>query len=343
MIPFHHAAAYGFNAMFQWTDRYRAVSTPNYDQLGSLAYYILLFLRQMTGFAIPIFLLVSGFFVAFAAMSKSPDALWGNALTRIKKLIWPFLIWTVFVFLLIRNIRPTLQDILSMYYYIPLICQYYLLSPLLSPLAKKHTKWLLLISAIVQFSITLLGYLSVLDYPWASNIKGYVPLWFFPSRIFYFSLGLVTGFHRAQVYSWLYKHKRKLFVIMITLIVITIPEYELLSQLAGKDWLGAGFSTISRTFLALTLALCLLAFDNLQIPFSGWISSLGSRSLGIYLANTPAIFLAGALMYYLTPGVLGMQLLYQLVLIAFGLGIPLLLMSFIKRSPARIIYPYLFG
>jgi hypothetical protein len=48
-------------------------------------------------------------------------------------------------------------------------------------------------------------------------------------------------------------------------------------------------------------------------------------------------------MYRLTPKILGYQLVYLAVLVLVGLGIPLLLMEAVRRSPARHRYRILFG
>ena len=69
-VVVHHAAAYGFLAMFSWTNRYLPVEVPNYDQLDSAAFYITQLIRQADAFTIPSFLFVSGFFVAFLAKGK---------------------------------------------------------------------------------------------------------------------------------------------------------------------------------------------------------------------------------------------------------------------------------
>ncbi len=67
-VAIHHAVAYGFLAMFTWTNAYRDVTVPNYDMLGSPSYYALIITRQLDSFAIPAFFFMSGFFVAFASV-----------------------------------------------------------------------------------------------------------------------------------------------------------------------------------------------------------------------------------------------------------------------------------
>jgi len=47
--------------------------------------------------------------------------------------------------------------------------------------------------------------------------------------------------------------------------------------------------------------------------------------------------------YHVAPWILGVQLLFQPIIIVAGLGVPLLLMLTVNKSPARRYYRYLFG
>ena len=218
-VAFHHAAAYGFLALFNWTNAYRDVVVPNYDMLGTPAYYYLLAVRLLIGsYAIPAFLIVSGFYAAFAADSTGRMT-WVIIWTRVKKFVGPFIVWTLVFFGMQRAVPRSLNDILQTYYYIPLIIQLYLLSP----------------------------------------------------------------------------------------------------------WLGP------------------LAFDKGKLPLEKELGKLGVMSLGIYLVNTPAIYITSSLLYKFTPWVLGWQILYQPILTAAGLFIPLLLMKLFKWPPLKQYSPVIFG
>ena len=62
-----HATGFGFTAMFAWAHRYREVSSPNFDAVGTGAYYAFRLIEQFVVFAIPAFLFVSGYFVSVAS------------------------------------------------------------------------------------------------------------------------------------------------------------------------------------------------------------------------------------------------------------------------------------
>ncbi len=94
-VILYHAAGWVFIAMFWWTDRYRNVTVPNFDLLGSPEYYLLRFIEQLVIFAIPAFLFVSGYFIAFSTAKDQPAPSWQTIFSRIKSLLIPFLIWSL--------------------------------------------------------------------------------------------------------------------------------------------------------------------------------------------------------------------------------------------------------
>jgi len=191
MIPLHHAAAYGLQAMFLWTDRYRPVEVPNYDQLGSFAYYALMISRELHSFAVPAFMFVSGFFIAFMGKRSAEKLKWNMGLPRIKALLPPLILWTVFRFILVPQ-EPTVDQVLGTYWFIVLLIQYYLLSPWLVALAKTRWRLLLIGSALIQLVAQGLRYPHFLgiDVPGLDLMLKLTPLWSFPYLLFNFSLGI---------------------------------------------------------------------------------------------------------------------------------------------------------
>jgi fucose 4-O-acetylase-like acetyltransferase len=345
MVVLNHSASYGLNALFFWTDRYLQVSVPNFDQYGSLAYYILFFIHEVAEFAIPAFLFVSGYFIAFAARTNEAGIKFDFISSRIKKLISPYIVWSIIVIIVLQRFPPTLNQVLTVYYYIPLIIQYYLLSPLLVPLARDRWKLLLICTAIIQFGLESLRLLSLLgvDLPGMDLIIRLTPIWFFPGRIFYFSIGLVAGMHVQEFGQWLSRSKWILLSSSVVMFALSIAEYEYLTNLLQDQWLVPKYSGLFRALFAVTFTLSILAFDKIPIPYPQKFANLGGKSLGIYFANTPILYIVASFMYYLTPRLLGMPLVYQAILITAGLGGSLLMMTFVKKSPARKAYPYIFG
>lgn len=346
-LPLFHAVVYGFQAMFLWTDRYRPVAVPNYDELGSLTYYVMLTIRQLSGFSIPAFLFVSGFFIAFLASGSGSQLNKEAIFKRIKVLIIPFVVWTAIHFILLMRLPDSITALLRPYYYIPLIIQYYLLSPLLVLLARKNWKLLLGATAVLYILLQTAEYLTVLhlDAPGRALLLQATPIWFFPGRLFWFVFGLVASLQLSELKSLLGRFRRPLVVLMVLSGVLSVIEYAVFNQVASPGvWLGPNFTGFARDLFALSVLLVFIAHDKTQYPFKAQLTDLGVKSLGIYLVNTPAIFVVSAVFYHWLPWVMGQPLLYQGSLFIAGLAAPMLLMSFTFKLPViRLGYRFLFG
>ncbi len=357
-VVLFHSTVYGFNSLFFWTNRYADVSVPNFDQYGTPTYYSLLFIRRAVAFGVGVFLFVSGYFVAFATGRKNETIEWKVIWTRILYLLIPYFIWSTVIFtgkaLAYGQIlspmeyvrRFLLGQATTAYYYVPLICQLYVVSRFMVPLAKKHWKLFLVTTAVIQFAVQALRYFSLLDIsnPTIDTLIRLTPIWFFPIRIFWFALGLVIGFHFKQFKEFLMRTRWVFLVATILLLIASLVEFETLLHLTNMDWRRvASFSPISSTLYGISFIFTFLAFDKLSRPLPAELSDIGTKSYGVYLLTDQVLDLTGTLMYRFTPWVLGNQLLYQIVMVAAGLGIPLLLMNRISKSPARRMYRYLFG
>lgn len=345
-VVFAHAATWGLSAMFEWTDRYLPVTIPNYDQINSITYYILISIRQLSSFAVPAFLFVSGFFIAYAAGGSRADLKWNVVATRMKNLIVPLVIWISIRYILLRRPPSTLSGMLMSYYYVVLVLQCYLLSPIIVPVAKSSWKILLLVTALFHFSLEGLRYLKIfgISFPGSELLLNITPPWLFLLWVFWFALGVVAGVHRQQFNLWLSKYKRNLLIVCAVSAVLAPVEYVAITHFTGGEWLGAAFPVVfSRPVYQTSLILVFLALTQFAIPFEKSIIQIGSKSLGVYLVNQNANYVAALFMYFLTPWVLGYQILYSSILVVVGLGAPLLLMEIVRRSPGRKYYRYLFG
>jgi fucose 4-O-acetylase-like acetyltransferase len=346
MIPIQHATAYGFQAMFYWTDRYMSVTVPNFDQLNSAPFYLYVILRQLATFSVPAFLFISGFFVSFMARGKEGNVTLNMVLPRIKTLLIPFAIWTVIRYILLRDYPRSIDEILDPYHFIPILCQFYLLSPLLVPLARNNWKLLLGVAAFVHLSIQTLNYITDLGmvFPGHAFLISITPRWmFYGQQPFWFPFGLVFGLHLKEFTQVILQQKGKLLFLTVFFALLAIGEYFVADYLNGEAWVGPTFSGFSKNFFIITFILLVLAVDDSAIPYPNVLSDLGAKSLGIYMANIPAIYVTAVMLYRLIPSLLGAQFLYFLILFAAGIGGPLLLMWLVRNSRMRVSYRYLFG
>ena len=350
----YHAAGWGFISMFWWTDRYLPVSVPNFDQLGSFSYFGLRFIEQLIIMAIPAFLFVSGYFVVFAS-GKDPSPKWRWIFTRITFLVIPYLIWTL-VMLIFNSIfgeNYTFQEIIvfiltgkvvEAFYFIPLIIQLYLLSPLLTRFAKKKPILILLLAFILQILVKLAQYAVMLNinYAFKDVVSIFLPAWFFPGNVFWFVLGITAAYHLSTIKRILVKWRWLFLIILICLIPIGMIEWETLLHFSGKDWF-ASRETLIDNFYSLSFLIVYFTFSLDRIIKLKWLNFLGSRSFGIYLAHTLFLMIIAKMVYHFLPVIFRYQIVFQPLLIFSGIIGPLLLMEFFKRTPLRKLYGYVFG
>lgn len=341
--------------MLLWTHRYQPAGAPYDNPLGSLAYYILLVIRQLTLFGVAAFLFVSGFFIAFAARGNQTTLSWKMVWARIRNLLAPYLIWSIAIFAFDYVLRISYSPLqylakflttgaIGPYYFVPLLCYLYLLSPFLVPIAKTRARLLLYIAALVQLSTMGLRYFRVFQVPipMLDQLIAYTPDWSLPRWIFFFVLGLVSGFHLEPLKQWLERAKWGLLTATILLALLAIVEPEAIFRVAGIDmrWVPL---LISTGLYSVAFILCFLAFDTASLPMSKAFYYLGSRTYGIYLLHMKLMEIIGRASYHFFPWLLAHQIAYQPILLLCGLGGPLLFMTVIARSPARNYYRYLFG
>jgi surface polysaccharide O-acyltransferase-like enzyme len=169
------------------------------------------------------------------------------------------------------------------------------------------------------------------------------PEWSFLASSFFFTLGLVFRLELQQFKQWLAHWRRALLAAVIVLGALAVFEAELVFRTTGRDLHGT-VHTIAASSYAVASILCFLAFDSVPVPFAKTANQLVGKTFGIYLLHGKVMEFVARVVRQLVPWMLANQLLsFQPLLFAFGLGVPLLFMAFVSRSPARRYYRYLFG
>lgn len=354
-VVLYHATGWGFTAMFWWTNRYQPVAVPDFEQLGGAGYYFLRLIEQLVIFSIPAFLFVSGYFIAVAAGRTQKTISWQVVKSRILNLLIPFLLWSILILVakIVQGAQYTAVEFITTiltgrtadpFYFVPTLVLLYLVSPFLVPLARNHWKMLLVVSLLVQSSMVLLRTLQLMpvDLSALNSVmfltRSYLPFGF----IFWFSSGIVIGFHLAELKSFFVRYRRVALGMAALFFIAGLFEWEIILRASGQAWIGPRETLVDNAY-ALAVLAAFIGFEQARLPFAGLLSQLGTRSFGVYLVHTPVLEYGARLIYHFLPWLLASQFLLQPVLFILGLGIPLLLMSAVNRSPARKYYGYLFG
>ena len=350
-----HSAGTGLVAMFFWGHRYLPPSVNPMDQMGSPEYSLLRLIEQVVVVGIPVFLFVSGYFITISAGRSQTNLSWKLIINRIKNLIIPYLVWSVVVVFLaiLQGQQFSLSDLVfrlltggtsPVLYFVPLLIQFYLLSPILVPLAKNHWKGLLVFTGVVQLLVQLAQYPMFLglDFPVALAVLKLTPKWFFLARLFWFTLGMVVGFHSEEFRKKVEPLRYWLLALTLFTIPIGMAEWEYYVQHSGLEWLDHR-ETILDSFYAIGVILTFLAFSKVKLPGEKFIGSLGGRSYGIFLTHAIFIEYMGKIIYRFLPSLLGNQYLLLPTFILVGLAGPLILMTIVSKIPIPKLYNYLFG
>jgi len=356
-VVMNHASHSGFIAMFWWTDRYQAVVVPNYDQMGSLSYYGLVAAQKLALFSVPAFLFITGVFLAYAARGSQTRLTWSVVRRRILNLLPPYLIWSVIFYAvqyligIHRSPVDAALNIISIdrspFFFVPLIIVYYLISPFLAPFAKNHPRLLLAIGAVVLLAGATSGYLhqyarvngienSVITSPGSYLIERQVFEFFF-----YYVFGLVAGFYQAELKAFVIRFRWWLLGLAIIAGVAAVAEAEWVYKLTADEGWRSRTLTLPTVIYSISFILAFLAFDRLRLP--GFLYQLGVDTLGIYLIHQVVLLIAPKIAYHVLPFILGIQAVYQPLLITLAVGTPMLMMIITRRLPVKNHYRILFG
>lgn len=354
----NHASSWGEMAMFWWADRWRSVSVPIFDMDATLPYYFLLAERKLAVFGVPAFLFFSGFFLSYASAGKTSSLSWKTVRTRVQALLIPYALWfAVWIFReYLNGVTHTPADYVTRlflgwptgaYWYIPVICVFYLLSPFLAPLARSKPYKLLLIVGALHLLDMSVSYLKLglelvgTGAPGAAQIAQVS----YPLHIhlaLYFALGLVVGAHRREFGSRLKGRAWVLALAALVLGALALFESEMIYRSTSLDWRSAT-QTLPTSLYALAIILLFLAMGEIPKAISSILHKLGSRMFGIYLVHRILLEFTARATQKFIPGLLASTVLFQLVLVVAAVAGSMLIMEAVQRSPLRQYSKYLFG
>jgi hypothetical protein len=166
--------------------------------------------------------------------------------------------------------------------------------------------------------------------------------WLFAGYGFWFVFGMVFGFQQARFKAVFARWRWFLLAGTFLAMGASMFEWEVLLRYSGQPWISPRETLLDQVYALFFLA-AFIGFENTRLPWSKTFNYLGANSFGVYLVHTLGLVYAAKVIYRFAPAILGMDLVFQLILYAAGLGTPLILMWIVDHSPARRLYSTIFG
>jgi membrane-bound acyltransferase YfiQ involved in biofilm formation len=275
---------------------------------------------------------------------------------RLEGLFWPYLIWSLVIYagqiatgkgysVTEFGRRLILGQVALPYYFIPLLVQFYLLTPLVIRCAKKRGALLLTVSAAIQLTTMGLFYMRIYNAPLAGPLEALIdvgPMLFVRWTVF-FALGSVVWYNQKAFKSRLAPFKWWLLGASVVLGLLTIVESEIAVRYVDTLPEARHMTKLSSTLFSLAVILFFITLDRVRFPLAGWIEKIGARSYGIYLVHYHVLLYTLRGVDWLAPCLLSHQYLLQAALTVTGLVVPLLLMTGVTKSAIRRHYRLIFG
>jgi len=322
---------------------------------GEVEGYLFVVFDQVGKFAIPAFMFIAGYFIAYATSGGKSDLRWPVVRARLANLVWPWLIWSAILMggqsFQGRSISPGefLRTLAIQYYFIPLLILYYLSAPFVVKWAKRNTRALLAGAAVVQLLAVALFYGRVYHPDFPGALKSWVdlgPLQYLRFA-FYFPFGIVCGMFPRMIKDFLTRlAKAKPILPWLALLMFGLAVVEAAGayNMGGEVWpIGGDQTKLSSALFSTALILCFVAFDRLTVPFSRTVNKLGTHSYGLYLCHYPILGVIATVIERIAPWVASQGWLFLPLLFGLTIVFSMSMMEGIARLPTKRFYRYLFG
>lgn len=257
---------------------------------------VVLLYRQILNFAVPVFLFISGYWMS----NKKVDSFEGYKqflIQRLKRIVIPYLFWSIFIlsFVATRTQVFDAQEILFKlltggaivpYYFIMLIVQFYMLTPIFQRVNKNLYGFVLML--LINFLSLSFSYITRLYFgsSFFSSLSVYA-MPFYVWIIFY-ELGLIyRNFDKYKISN----HTATLIVISI-IFALAMSLFE--AKIVFTKYNNLEFATSAVKFSSFLYSGCFITgFLYIRQKVSKWpnlLISLGNYSFGIYLIHIPVLW-----------------------------------------------------
>lgn len=299
-----------------------------YSATGEWNFFFLVACRQLLSFAVPAFIFISGYW-----LSTKPIKLLEDYKTflvrRFSRILIPYLFWSFILlgYAAIKthdiNVRRVIFRLLTGgacpgYFFIIVIAQLYIITPLLKHINRKPYG---LILVLILNIISLLAlYLSRVY-----NIIGHLPAALpFYSWIIFYEIGLLMGSCDDKTFAA--KNMRS-FILPALLVSLLASELEGMILLLKYDNLSFAVSAVKYSSFLYSVCI-ILGFFLVRERIRYWpksLVSIGNYSFGIYLIH---FFILGRVAnIFQKVNIYSFQPLYQFIVVSITISICLALIS----------------
>ncbi len=298
----------------------------------TIDFNVTVFWRQMINFSVPVFVAISGYFLANKETNTKESYLIFIK-KQVPRVLIPYLLWSV-LYLGISYLRgATLLSLIyqlftftssAPFYFIILIIEYYLLLPILQKMATPKG---LTISALVSsLSCILIFYFRYYtNVPLPVYVVGSAPSW-----LIFFVLGIYLRSHAIKL------NNKTLMFLLVSGLGLSLVETYTLYHLFND--IGNGVTAIKVSSFVYSIFLILFAFKNADRGFSKtkWLAYLGEISFGVYLSHMFFMMCVEFIINKISPNIKEGALMYQFTLVLLTL-LCCLIFSFITRGINKTI------
>lgn len=322
----------------------------------SVDYWVLVVQTMLCRFAVPSFLIISGFFVSYKEQTSSSTKVKNNMIRRMRRVALPYVIWSsiYFLFFLVTGVQFSRNPAIIFFeklatgtvvfhlYFLVLIIQMYVLS-CFGFMKNGHTGKAVIVFAVAAFLLfSIPSYVITIRAALAGSGGGYyfsayerslAPRW-----LLFFMLGRWMGFYWDEVKKFSSEHRRLLSAGVCSSAVLCGLDFFCLRLFSGKlhllppDWM------ISCLLFGSLFPIWFLTLPMRANLILKWLGKLGKVSFGVYLLHEPFLSLLMVSNFWQScAGILSNALIRQLVSILVGLVASLLMLAVLQRSlPTRI-------
>jgi peptidoglycan/LPS O-acetylase OafA/YrhL len=238
--------------------------------------------RQFFNVSVPLFLAISGYFLAKKNISNRYEYI-DFLKKQIPRVYIPLFVWSlvwVVLGMLILN-KPLFKEMIKLvifqssgpYYFIALLIQYYILFPILKPLA--NLRGLIISLCISLATVGIIFYIR--------NYMGInLPLILYAGNFPVFLVFFVLGLHLGSIEKINLSNKLLVSLMLFFYFLAVIESYFLYS-LFGNGGLAA--TAMKPSSFMFSLCLIVFLFRNIDLFQSKILEYLGKISFGIYLIH----------------------------------------------------------